>query len=147
MEIERRITHRLINYWQRIKGDRVLPSETDIDSDDIADMWGDCFIIQLHDMEDLTRAHAYTYTYLGKALSELYEPPSDGNDGVLSVLNSERLMGMVSEMQMTKLPIVEHMENFRHQGRVIKYRMCVLPLGEENGRINGLLGGLRFVNA
>ena len=144
MEIERRITHRLVDYWQRIKGDRVLPSEIDIDSDDVADMWPDCFILQIHDVEDLTRAHAYTFTFVGKNLSSLYTSASGEHDGLLSVLDSEHLMGVVSEMQMTKLPVVEQVEAFPHQGSTIKYRMCLLPLGNESGKINGILGGLRY---
>lgn len=144
MELERRITHRLVNYWQEIKGDHVLPPESAIDSDDIPDLWDNCFIIQINS-DNLMEDRAYGYSYVGRALLDMLIPEEDGiGEGNLATLMPDRLMAIYSEMLMTRLPVVDEVEEFSLKGRVIKYRQCLLPIGNSDGRISAIFGGVRY---
>lgn len=140
MESERRISHRLVNYWQQIKEDRPLPSADAIDSDDIADMWEDCFLVRInvHSDGEIT----YSYDYVGNALRPVFEE-GFGHSAHLVSLPTDKLMAMYTEMAMTNLPIVENVEEFFVDGHEMKYRQCLLPMGEE-GKITHIFGGMRF---
>lgn len=145
MESERRISHQLVNYWQQIKGDRPLPTLRDIDQDDIPEMWPHCFIVHIHDHHDGTGI-AYTYEYIGDTLHELM---LDGESlpPYLAVLPYERLLDVHNEMSMTNLPIVESVEDLQVNGRGIKSRLCLLPVGDGTGSVTSIFGGMRFIYA
>lgn len=140
METERRISHRLVSYWQQIKEDRPLPSPDDIDSEEIADMWEDCFLIGIHSHAD--GETTYSYDYVGDGLRPVFQE-GFGHSAQLVSLPGEKLLAMYHEMAMTNLPIVEHVEEFFMDGHEVRYRQCLLPMGE-HGRITHIFGGMRF---
>lgn len=142
MSAERRITHRLIDYWQRIKGDRVLPMEGDIDSEDVGDMWDDCFLMSVR-LGDGSLP-VFSFGYIGRTLQDLYREDSFSGQPMLLPLPVDKLSSFFNEMILTKLPIVENVENFSHEGKILKYRLCLLPLGTKDGEIKAIFGGLRY---
>lgn len=136
METERRISHRLVAYWQQVKRERVLPTESDINPDDIADMWSHCFHIHIRD-----GMHFHCH-YVGSGLRELVVA-SNGREQLVH-LPPEKLEILYNEMLMTKLPVVENVEAFPVEGHFIKFRLCLLPLGSPNGVISSVFGGMRY---
>lgn len=142
MQYERRITHRLVDYWQQIKGNKLLPSERDIDAEDIADMWRDCFILSVAS-DTLTGEKSCSYTYVGEGVMALYTA-EEGSSGTLLTLPYEKLAAIYDEMCLTKLPVVEQVENFMGGYWHFHYRQCLLPLGTEEGVVDGMLGGMRY---
>lgn len=141
MVTERRISHQLVHYWQQIKGDRVLPSEADIDPDELQDQWHDCFHIYLRDGGGLGGAE-FGYSYIGDHLLPIFI--EGGEEAHLLPLPPEKLRAAYGEMQMTKLPIVESVEEFRVEGRYVRYRLCLLPIGTAEGEIQSIFGGMRY---
>lgn len=143
MEMERRISHRLVNFWQHIKGDRLLPGEKDIRRALIEDMWDNCFYIQLRG-EFLQRSDDfYTYFYVGKALESLFDQ-SEKSPRLLT-LPDDHFYENCKEMALTKLPVVENIESFRlPDGKNIKFRQCLLPVGTPEGKVEAVFGGLRW---
>lgn len=142
MSSERRITHRLVDYWQQIKGDRVVPSERDVDSHELADMWDNCFFVHVRQAEGF--GQHYSLGYVGKELSQLYREGAENEQAYLLPLPLDKISQLYNEMMLTKLPIVENVEDFVMNGRILKYRLCLLPMGEQNGELQGILGGLRY---
>jgi hypothetical protein len=142
MASERRISHQLVNYWQHIKGDRLLPSVGDIDQDDIADMWEHCFLVQIHDNRDGSGI-SYAYDYVGDSLQELMLD-EDGRASYLAALPYEKLQAFHEEMGMTNLPVVESVEDLPVNGQSIMFRMCLLPIGDGSGGVAAIFGGMRF---
>lgn len=137
MVTERRISHQLVHYWQQIKGDRILPSETDIDADDLAEQWDACFHIYLHDAGGNP---TFSYGYVGEHLLPIFIEDASPH---LLTLPPEKLLAAYNEMQLTKLPIIESVQEFPADGRYIRYRQCLLPLGEK-GEIHSIFGGMRY---
>ncbi|HIF10469.1 MAG TPA: PAS domain-containing protein [Sneathiellales bacterium] len=54
-DIDNQLTWQLLNYWQDCRGDRDLPTLSDIDSDAIGQLWPHCFIL------DTRNAHSFPY--------------------------------------------------------------------------------------
>jgi hypothetical protein len=140
MSIERRISHRLVNYWQQIKGDRLLPLVSDIDYEDIQDMWTDCFLIRINGNSNGLELTT-TYDYVGDSLRSLFIEEI-GKPSHLASLPYEKLLRIYQEMCMTNLPVVEDVEEFHHMGYDLKFRQCLLPLGDKG--ITSIFGGMRY---
>src|SRR4051812_42763706 len=137
---ERRITLRLLAYWERLRADRQMPREQDIDPDDIRDLWDNCFLIQV---KDLGKAD-YNYTYLGEAIRNAYRfGLSESDPGGLLSPNAGKLAGGYRKVVATGKPLLEEGEFRNLHNEIIRYRQCLLPLGA-GSKVEAVFGGMRF---
>lgn len=134
--VERRLTHRLVGYWERVRAGRIMPSETDINPDDLAELWDDCFLVHTSDlkMED------YNYIYLGVNIAHMYQ---DGVKGDLEHFNASKLSKSFQKVIDTKKPVLEEGGIVNASGRTVLFRQCLLPLGKNN-EVEAILGGIRY---
>lgn len=137
---ERRITVRLLAYWEKLRRGRTMPAEQDIDPEHIQDLWDNCFLIHIRDLGK----EGYQYTYLGDEIKKAYQGDiaSDDTSGMVSP-NSRRLKACYSEIVRTSKPLVDEGEFKNLHGDIIKYRQCLLPLGE-GGQVAAIFGGMRY---
>jgi hypothetical protein len=139
----RRINEKLQDYWKSLRGDRPYPSETDINPKDIRDIWDYCFLIKL---ERDNFQSPYKYVYLGSQLVEAF-----GNDLATKNVN-EHIMNPASRSLMygfdnvirTGMPVVEDSKFTNTRGVIIKYRSCILPLGDNKKGVTYLVGGMKW---
>lgn len=137
---ERRITLRLLAYWEKLRGERDMPTEEDIDPDDIQDLWDSCFLIHV---KDLAKPD-YNYTYLGQAIIDAYRYGlSDDEETGLISPNAGKLANGYNQVVITAKPLLEEGEFRNLNNQIVKYRQCLLPLGEEQ-RVKAIFGGMRF---
>ena len=117
-----------------------MPSETDINPEDISDLWDYCFLVHT---KDLNKAD-YTFTYLGPAVLDAYRGGLSGNDvnGVIAP-HIGRLTEHYTQIQKTHKPVIDEGEFLNLNNQVVKYRQCLLPLGEKN-RVDAIFGGMRY---
>lgn len=138
--IERRITARLVAYWERLRDGREMPSENDVDPDHLADLWDYCFLVQVRDLAK----QDYNYTYLGSAIVEAYRGGLSANDpSVLVALNANKLASNYAKVIETKKPVLEEGEFCNPSNYLVKFRQCLLPLGHD-GQVDAIFGGMRF---
>lgn len=137
--MERRLTLRLLNYWEDIKGDKFLPHENDIDPDQLSDLWEYCFVIQVRDLDKSD----YNYTYLGTAIREAYTAGIDNEDPDIASPNANKLTLKYQHVITTVQPVLEEGEFNNMRGQIIKYRQCLLPLGTDR-TVEAIFGGMRF---
>lgn len=142
-QTERRTSHRLVHYWQSIKGERILPAERDVDADELGDMWDSCFLIYIREGAETEDASFSSYSHVGSHLLPVFVEREGGQDYLIT-LPPDYLRTAFQEMQMTKLPIVESVKEFRIDSRFIRYRQCLLPLGTEGGEVRGIFGGMSY---
>lgn len=135
-----RITVRLLAYWERLRAARDLPSEPEIDPDDLYDLWDYCFLVQVRDLykED------YNYTYLGPAIVQAYHGSLSADDaGGMVSPNANKLSHNYARIIDSKQPIIEEGEFLNMAGELVKYRQCLLPFGV-GGVVDSIFGGMRF---
>ena len=138
--IERRITLRLLSYWERLRGDRPMPTEQDIDPEDIGDLWDSCFLIHVRDLEKSD----YNYTYLGDAIAEAYHHGLSADDpAALASPNAGKLASGYSKVIATGKPLLEEGEFHNLHDEIVKYRQCLLPLGDGK-EIQAIFVGMHF---
>lgn len=137
---ERRITVRLLSYWEKLRRGLPMPTEQDIDPDHIQDLWDHCFLVHVEDLQK----DGYQYTYLGKAIHDAYQGGlSEADTGGLVSPNAERLADCYMEVMHTRKPLVDEGEFKNIHGDVVKYRQCLLPLGEGD-TVSAIFGGMRY---
>ena len=142
MSRERRINLVLLEYWLKVKGDRLMPEENDIDPDALGDVWDHCFLIQVRDIHNVID---YNYTYLGSRIVDAYaEGTVQPEDGLMISPNATKLSQTFEEIIENKKPLMEDGEFVTISGRTVKYRQCLLPLGDAQGTVHSIFGGMRF---
>ncbi len=138
--LERRITLRLLSYWEKIRDTREMPTENDINPDDIGDLWDYCFLIHVADLSKPD----YSYIYLGDAIIAAYqEGLSEADPGGVVSLRPSKLAKSYHKVIATGKPAIEEGEFPNLAGHTVKYRQCLLPLGEY-GKVDAIFGGMRF---
>ncbi|MCE2510694.1 MAG: PAS domain-containing protein [Alphaproteobacteria bacterium] len=139
---ERRLVLRLLDYWRGITGDRNYPSLNDVRSDDIADMWPFCFVLDVSENADdpLLR-------YVGEEIIECYGAPCVNlrvseirKDSLLDVATS-----YISEIQRKGVPISYGNSFKSDNGEGVLCRSILLPLSDNNETISLILGGANYL--
>jgi hypothetical protein len=137
--MERRITLRLLAYWEKRRGARRMPMEADIDPADIADLWESCFLAHTRDIGK----PGYRFTYLGKTIADIYhEGLETGAENVFP--NIDELANGYKQVLASAEPLIVEGEITTPHGDVFKYRQALLPLGEGR-RVDAIFGGTRFL--
>lgn len=138
-----RLHEEVLNYWESLRGNRPFPTESDIDPDEVADIWPSCFLISL---DDVTRRLGYRYSYLGEALIEAYGDDIKNPEIVMRLIstNSLPLAKRFDEVVKSKAPLFDEAEFVNLKQMRIKYRTCLLPLGNSDGQVTHILGSMRW---
>lgn len=137
---ERRITLRLLAYWEKIRGSKPMPREQDIDPDDIQDLWDNCLLIHT---KDLGQAD-YNFTYIGSKIIEAYTGNiAESDHSQLVSVNAGKLAACYRQVVESRKPLTDEGEFINLHGDLIKYRQCLLPLGEGD-TVSAIFGGMRY---
>jgi len=138
---ERRITLRLLSYWERRRGSRRMPAEVDIDPADIADLWEYCFMAHTKDIGK----PGYHFAYLGKTIKDVYHEGLKHTDADAPIFPDMETLAKGYQHVLTKCePLVTNGEITNLHGDIFKYRQVLLPLGVGN-TVQAVFGGMRFV--
>lgn len=130
-----RLVWQLLNYWQECRGDRDFPSLADIDPDAISHIWQQCFVL------DARASSNFPYfQYLGPELAKysgvLLSGQSDWN---LTLL--DKAVSQYNEAIEKRLPVIVEDEMTLFDGGKLLFRSVILPLSDDQNKINYLLGG------
>lgn len=138
--VERRLTLRLLRYWERLRTGRPMPSENDINPDgELGDMWDDCFLIHVADLDKAD----YNFIFLGEHIRDAFNP-KECQDMMQpnAILNSQTIVPKFNRVLETSAPVLDEGSIQTELGHTIKYRQCLLPLGEGD-KILAIFGGMR----
>ena len=124
--LERRLIIRLLSYWEEKCNGRPILPEQEVDRDELQDVWDDCFLIRLSD----TAGNQFRVIYHGTNL-----PPFWPDHAVLA----PKVKAIVEK----RIHLMEDAEITDASGTLLKYRQCLLPLGEGE-QVTAILGGARF---
>lgn len=139
--IERRITRRVVNYWQSICRGRVMPEEADIDPDMLEEDWRHCFLLQTRDMQHIEQ---FNFTYLGEGILAAYQRAGIEMDNLFLIgPNAFYLAPHFLHIVNTRQPLIEDNHFFASNGDKILYRQCLLPIGTGK-RVEAVFGAMLF---
>ncbi len=137
---EGRITNIILTHWYDIRKDKVLPSEKDIDPNILEPILDNCFLIKTKELRTLEQ---HRYIYIGKNILDAYgsrvTSPKDYDD--IDPLSHKNKF---EEVLKYCKPIIDEGEFINKDGLLVKYRQCIVPLGEDRNNIESIFGGMRF---
>lgn len=140
--VERRITQRVLNYWESIRNGRAMPEENDIDPDALDDDWLYCFLLQTRDIEHVEH---FNFTYLGEGIARAYKTAQiDPDNPFLIGPNAFYLEPHFIQVVKTKKPFIDENDFISNCGTRILYRQCLLPIGGKNGQVESIFGAMFF---
>lgn len=142
---ENRLIVRLNDYWNRLKKDDVLPDFKKNNPAMIEDLWQQCFVLSIVP----TKFPVYKYEFLGDKVKAVY-----GRDitGTVVDLNSKQFPNSIISPKLKKIvelaeinqPLEEQGQTPSKGSKFIKYRMILLPFGNEGAGLTHIVAGLSF---
>lgn len=142
-ELHHRSHEQLMQYWRSKAAGRAFPSESEIDPDEISDIWPSCFLISI---DDVTRRIGYRYSYLGGSLIEAYGDDANNPDVTLRLISSSSvpMVKKFDEVVQQRKAVFDESDFTNLKGMHVKYRTCMLPLGNSEGEVTHILGCMRW---
>lgn len=133
-EAERRLTWRLLHYWEILRAVRSYPSLADIDGSAIPDVWPWCFVL------DTRRDYPSPYFhYLGESLAKYSGIYLSGKDDWRMTL-LDKAAAHLDRTLSAREPILIEDELVRYDGRPLIFRSVMLPLSDDGTTITHVLG-------
>lgn len=140
MGADRRITNVITKHWEDVRGNKLMPSEIDLDPEVLDGVLDNCFLIRT---EELLQAGSHKYVYIGKNILEAYgsdeTTPKDYHD-VDPLSHKDKFEEVIKTLK----PVVQEGEFINKDGKLVKFRQCLIPLAQDGRTIDSIFGGMRF---
>lgn len=133
----------LLGYWNDLRGDRAFPSESELNPDDLSEIWESCFLIS---NDEVTRRIGYRYSFLGTDLIGAFGDDMTHHDVAMRLLSTARVPNArkFDEVLTAKHPVIDESEFTNLMGVTIRYRAALLPLGNDKGEVTHIIGTMRW---
>lgn len=137
-----RINEQLLEYWTEVKGDSLMPKESDINPEALKNIWNSCFLIGIVPEEE----PRYKYSYLGQDIIEAYGAEGDSKEVCEQLIYPAPapLTAKFADIEAEPAPCKEDNEFVNAKGLTVKYRSVMLPLAHADGKIGYILGGMKW---
>lgn len=142
--MEKRLVIRLMGYWERLRNGDPLPDFKKNNPAMIEDLWTQCFVLSIAP----PRGAVYKYEYLGDKVKDVYGGDISGRSFELqnrqfpNSIIARRLQEMVKTG--TKTPQEDSGHTPSADGKLIKYRIVLLPFGNEKSGLTHIIVGISF---
>lgn len=138
---DNRLIVRMLDYWNRIRKEELLPDFRKNNPAMIEDLWQQCFVLSVVPGHLTT----FKYEYMGDRVKNMY---MDNITNMTFDLKSKqfpssiiapKLQNVLKVMEM-KSPHDDQGQMPGHNGKFIKYRMILLPFGNEKSLTHIIVG-------
>lgn len=138
---ERRITFRLLSYWNRIRTDREMPSLGDVNVEEIMEIWHFSFVIDIKKGLDSARFH-----YFGPELVNIFET-NHSDEPLRQAMDQdtklENTVGFFPKVVERRAPVSESSEFFL-ENKEVRYRSLIVPFSSDGKEIDYLMGTTNY---
>jgi hypothetical protein len=138
-QTEQRLTFRLLSYWNRIRGERPLPCLSDVNIEEIKELWYFSFTIDL-------REPVHRFHYFGSSLSDIFQEDYTGRS-VQELVDEDvvvnNTIGFYERAVVSREPVMEAASFVLDAGEV-RYRSIIVPLSSDGQIIDFLMGTTNY---
>lgn len=140
---EKRLTQRLTRYWDSLKKDNPMPPFQKFNVSAIDDVWDYCLLIAVSSAAGQTPN--YNYYRLGKKVQDLYGSDVSGQPvrPEQSKSRNASIIKRIGEVLANPTPLYDDGQFVNAKHKVVKYRSCLLPFGQ-NGEVTHVVVGLSW---
>jgi hypothetical protein len=122
---DKRLTKRLIDYWDRLKKELPLPAWEQFNIEGLADVWGKCCVWRVEVAESPEIRPQYMYEYAQQ-------------------FAGARITKRVNEVVQNRAPLFDEGTYVNERNKTVKYRSCLLPFGTKEGKVTHIVLGLSW---
>jgi hypothetical protein len=135
-----RITEVLQDYWLSKCVKDIIPSDGEIDPQDLGELWEHCFLVQKID------ADKFQYLHMGKEIIEAYGDDLTGHEICERLVGKlhEPLANEFSEVVATRRPLLKESSFINAKQMDVRYRTILLPLRRNSAAVEYILGGMKW---
>lgn len=139
---EKRLTQRLTGYWDRLRKEDAMPPFQKFNPSALDDVWDNCMLIAVNDSAP---SPSYAYYQLGDKLRGLYGSDVAGQTMRPAVKTSQTasIVKRVGELVEKRTPVYDDGQFVGPRNKIVKFRSCMLPFGQEN-RVTHIIVGLSW---
>lgn len=142
---EKRLTTRLINYWERMKKDGFAPQYERLNPSIINDIWQKCLVLET---QPTTGDPVFTYVHCGEEISaamggSLNGTVLSGNKQLYPASAIVKRAPILFKMNVLE-PIHDEGQFVNPQGNVVKFRACLLGFADHNNNVTHVLVGANW---
>lgn len=143
---DQRLTKRLMEYWNRLRGELPLPEWGRFNVGALQDIWGQCCVWRVDISENDSRVNQYTFEHIGDNAKEALGKNLTGHVFVshLERFPGARIANRVGETVTKAQPISDEGSFVNEKHKMVKYRSCLLPFGTKEGRVTHVVLGLSW---
>jgi hypothetical protein len=143
---DKRLTHRLMSYWNRLRGELPLPQWQTFNVGALEDIWGQCCVWRVDIANFEKRTNNYTYEYIGDSAQEALGKDMTGMafSSHFQKFPGARIVSRVDDVVAEAVPISDEGTFVNEKSKVVKYRSCLLPFGTKEGRVTHIVLGLSW---
>lgn len=136
---EQRLTFRLLSYWNRIRSSREFPALSDVNINEIAEMWHYTFTLALK-----SDGH-HEFQFFGQELINIIGENLTGELVATAMEQAmiSNLIGFYDKVVQQRAPVSESSQ-FYMDGKEIRYRSLIVPFSSDGQTIDYLLGTTNF---
>jgi hypothetical protein len=143
---DKRLTKRLVDYWDRLRKDLPLPSWERFNIEGLADVWGKCCVWRVEVASSPDVRPQYMYEYVGASAEEAL---GRNLTGMIFVSHAQQFAGAritkrINEVVQNRTPLFDEGSFVNERNRTIKYRSCLLPFGTKDGKVTHIVLGLSW---
>ncbi len=131
---QRRLTWRLLTYWERLRGERDFPALSDVKSEDIPHIWPYCFVLDVKNFREFPYFH-----YFGRSLARYSGVFLSGHQDLSHTL-LKKAVCHYREAIKRGAPVLVEEELTQFDSRRLLFRSVLLPLSDDQVSVDYLLG-------
>ena len=141
--MEKRLTERLTKYWEVLRQDGALPVFGKFNSAAIDDIWGNCILFTVNKSNDNEKS--YTFYRVGDKVKQLYHEDLTGNTlkAKQRAFKGAAVIKRIDEVVKDGSPIEDAGQFVSPDNKVVKFRSCLLPFGNDN-EVTHIVAGLSW---
>lgn len=138
---DQRLVNRLQDYWKRICRDKPLPDISQLNPAVIDELWQQCMQLGTHQAQG---GFNYNYLFMGKRLVEVYG--QDLTSQTVDIRASQYPLNLLLKklsnvMESRSFFIDENQFINTTTGKMVKYRACFMPFGNETKGVTHIVIG------
>lgn len=142
---EKRLTTRLIAYWEQIKGEQAFPAYQQLNPAALDDIWDNCLALQAQPPAGNTRPYVYVHCGQGVAQAIGHDLHGQTMTTNMKFFPGAKIIKRVDEVTSQSLPtpLLDDGQFVNDAGKVVKYRACLLAFGS-NGVVSHVVIGVSW---
>ncbi len=141
---DRRLSDRMLNCWNIMKGRRIMPTIEALNPALIYELWPYCIRIRVI---NTANSSSYIYEYVGEEVAAAYGKNLTGEQLLFKGLvktPAESLESMIGECSKIKAPVCGDGKFINLNSRTVKYRSCIMPFSSDNQNVTHLVAGFSW---